>query len=131
MERARDYYRASETLATDAQWQNALEQAHFSVELAMKAAITKAGYENYPQGKDGHNLTTLAGCQIAPFKKTLRKKAQENRGIQSTFNEVLSGSAWQMHHRYEKHPLDSESIGDFAEKYWRIYLWVMTNYVES
>jgi len=43
MERARDYNRSAESLVADQIWQNALEQAHFSVEIAMKAAIAKAG----------------------------------------------------------------------------------------
>lgn len=131
MERARDYNRSAEALADDQIWQNALEQAHFSVEIAMKGAIAKAGYVAYPDsGRKGHDLLILAGCQIAKHKGTLRKAARADRSIQAIFNEVLSAAAWQMHHRYQIHPLDQGSIEELVEKYRRIYLWVMSNYVE-
>lgn len=130
-ERARDYNQSAESLATDKLWQNALEQAHFSVEIAMKATIAKAGYVPYPDSsKKGHDLIALAGCRIAKYGETIRKVARSDRRIQSIFNQVLSAAAWQMHHRYERHPLDSESIEELLEKYRRIYEWLMSNYVE-
>ncbi len=98
----------------------------------MKAAIAKAGYTTYPDsGKMGHDLLILAGRQIGTRPRTLRKAAQSHRSIRPVFNDVVSAAAWQMHHRYERHPLDSGSIEELMEKYRRIHLWVMSNYVES
>lgn len=132
LERARDYNSSAESLASDRIWQNALEQAHFSVEIAMKAAIAKAGYVPYPDsGTKGHSLVELTKCQIGKYKKTLGKAVREDRSIRPIFNEVLSAAAWQMHYRYEKHPLDPASIEDLLDKYRRIYLWVTSNYVDT
>jgi hypothetical protein len=112
-------------------WQNVLEQVHFSVEMAMKAAIAKAGIEMYPDSKRaGHDLTAISSCKIAKSGLTLRGAARADRSIQKDFSHVLSSAAWKMHHRYERHPYDVESLRDFIEKYRRVHLWIMRKLVE-
>lgn len=128
-EEALGYHKSASVLLDQGLAKNALEQSHFSVEIVMKAAIAKAGVDKYPgSSKKGHDLVEIARCKIDQ-RKSLHQAVQADKGIRPTFNEVLSGAAWQMHHRYSKHPLDEASMRQLVEKYGRIYKWIEKNYL--
>ena len=54
-DRAEDYNRSARVLARDGLWQNALEAAYLSLEIAMKAAVGKAGNKYPDSARKGHD----------------------------------------------------------------------------
>ena len=123
-ERAYDYNRYAEILAERNEWQGALEQAHFSVEIAMKAAIAREGNVY----TETHDLSVLTKGKIGR-NLTIRKAARRHRGTSAIFNTLLSVAAWQMHHRYRQRSAERDNLEDLVEKYGRIYTWIMNTYV--
>jgi hypothetical protein len=104
--------------------QNALENAHLAVELAMKAVIVKNGGTYQAFGADGHDLSKLVIEKFKGGKRSIATEAKQlgadqlNRGL----------SAWSMACRYKvrRDYIDmSESIEDYKE----LYTWLKTNFL--
>ena len=129
-ERAIDYNRYAEILARDLEWQGALEQAHLSVELVMKAAIAKAGFDKYPtSASKGHDLSEIAKCRI-DGRRSLHRAFQASRPMKPIWDTVISTAAWKMQNRYERLALDAISMEDSVDNYGRIYGWILRTFVD-
>ena len=145
-ERAQDYARCADFLSSEEcsnysgsnapEWQNAQEQSHFSVELAMKAAIEKGGYDTAPtSGGAGHDLKSIAKKRVKldGYPKSLHKAAQSDRSVRENFT-IFMGltEAWMMHHRYEKFELTESKKQEYEENidvYEAVFEWIMRKFV--
>ena len=121
--RAIDYHEAANKLLPHNLFQNAIEQAHLSLELIMKAAIIKAG-GTPPRS---HDLVHIAETKIKG-KKFLIKNIKTSRHIRNSFSAVFS--AWSMHDRYRRLPQDPYDAEQLIESYEKVYVWIRTNFVD-
>jgi HEPN domain-containing protein len=124
--RAESYYQVCNlTLASGQRnlLQNALENIHLAVELAMKSVIARNEGKYPNRGWEGHNLETLISVKY----KNGRSLARDAKEIGAT---VLSVglSAWSMNCRY-KIMNDYPSMEDTISAYKELYLWIKTNFL--
>jgi HEPN domain-containing protein len=118
----------AEVLQENDRWEGAFQQAHLCLELIMKAALEKAGRTDYPKGgKSGHDLAALAKVRIAG-RATIMSSIRIDPRIRPLFSALLS--AWRMQYRYEKIPLDPDSIIDLIGYYRRVYQWIRANFID-
>jgi HEPN domain-containing protein len=104
--------------------QNALENAHLAVELALKAAIVKNGGKYRDFGAEGHDLSKLV---VEKFKDGKRSIATEAKSIGA--DKLNIGlSAWSMDCRY-KVRRDYADMSASIEDYKELYRWIKTNFL--
>ena len=124
-EKAEQRGEAADLLLENEHWENALEQAHLCLELGMKAALERAG-KSYPTGAAGHDLAIISKCRIEGHSSILSLIRSDSR-IRPLFTALLS--AWRMQYRYQKIPLDLDSIVDLVGYYRRVYRWIESRFL--
>lgn len=123
--RSAAYYKGSEKLLSandDDLIQNALEQIHLALELAMKATIAKHGGTYPDHGFSGHNLIKLIQHKYPPNRSIFTTMKDHN--ALSKANICLS--SWTMDCRY-KNKLDYINMKSPINDYKELYLWIKDN----
>lgn len=120
--KAESYRKSASVLADAGLWENAFEAAHLSVEIIMKAAISRVGgrYEWT------HNLRILAETPVngAPFLSPVIRDTLE---VSKTFTQI--SSAWRVQYRYEQIPWNQAETQQLIESFERFYVWTTTKFV--
>jgi hypothetical protein len=125
--RALDYDRSSDILKDHHLYQNALEQAYLSVEIAMKASIGRSGFFYPDRGPAGHDLIEIGNARVDAA-KTLSSEIRSDNLVSGSFNKVLS--VWNMQYRYEDIQFDKASIESFLKEYKVVYTWLSKKYLQ-
>jgi len=102
--------------------QNALEQIHLAVELAMKSVIAKYGGQYPDRGFDGHDLLKLIKHRYPPQRSiytTMKARKELSKAN-------ISLSKWTMDCRYKK-KLDYANMKASLNDYKELYLWIRDN----
>jgi len=118
--------------ALSQKWYNsAMGDYHMSLELLMKSAVYKHGGTPPTSSVKGHDLVEISKASIvgAPRgMKNLHKAITADRTVVTLWTNI--NSAWDTSKRYKYLQLDPLDIDDLADAYERIFVWILTNYVE-